>query len=316
MTCNAPVANMGINVHGKEEDMTLDEGSEPTILPDTSSSPESTELVASDASCPEPISCESRTIQHGLPFYDSPSPIRHNSSVQESWTPQSADLGQDPAIFTHPNLFGSVATPIEAQRSLPLQDQFRFGSSSMQSFPSQEFVHGQYGHESTIANGMGPEGTFTRDLPARPVAPKVENIRYPTFAASSTGLAGAFPSNFDYSSWQSDDPWHTQAEPSMYTADADPSGSLLPSTYGSFSSGYSDGTFSSGLPLDTWSNGTQSLTPQYHHGLDEDLQQRGNIQALGSAPHQPLSVNAPSGGNPDLAIKSLNTAVFRNHPQA
>ncbi len=240
MKCNAPVANMGINVHGKEEDMTLDEGSEPTIPPDTSESPESPESVAPDASCPEPISCESRTIQHGLPFYDSPSPMRHNSSIQESWTPQSTDLGQDPAIFTHPSFFGSVATPSGARISLPLQEQYRCGPSSM-SFPGQEFVRGQYDHESTIANGMGPDGTFTRDLPARPVAPKVENIRYPTFASSSTGLAGAF----DYSSWQNDDPWHTQAEPSMYTADADPGGSLLPSTYGSFSSGYSDATFSS-----------------------------------------------------------------------
>ena len=314
MTCVAPVANMGINVHGKEEDMTLNEGSEPTILTDTSSSTESTELVDPDASYPEPTSCESRTIQHGLPFYDSPSPIRHNSSVQENWTLQSADLGQDPAMFTHPRLFGSVATPSGAQISLPLQGQNHFGPSSM-SFPSQDFVRGQYDHESTIANGMGSDGPFTCDLPARPVAPKVENIRYSTFAASSNGLAGLCLSDFESSSWQSDDPWHTEAEPSIYTADADPSSSLLPSTYGSFSS-YSDATYSSGLPLDIWSNGTQSSTPQYHQGLDEGLQQRGNIQAHGIAPHQPANVNAPSAGNPDLAIQSFNTAVFPNYPQA
>ena len=287
-TCNAPVANMGIDVQIKEGEMDVNEGSEPTILADTSSS---TEDFAPDASCPEPTLCEAPINQHGLPFFDSPSPQSHYNSAQESWTPQSANLGpEDPTMFTHPNPSGSIATPSEAQRSLPLHCQYRFGSSSMQSFPSQEFVRRQYDHESTapqrVANGMCPDRTFTRAPPAWPVAQKVENIRHPMWAASSTGMVGIV-------GLQTDELWRAQMERSMYTAVADPSVSLLPSTNGSFSSGYSEAGPYSGLQLDNWNDGDQNAMPQYYQGLNEDLQRGLNLQAANISLYYPSSVNAP-----------------------
>ncbi|KAL9072785.1 MAG: hypothetical protein Q9161_003326 [Pseudevernia consocians] len=323
-TCNAPVANMGINVHINEGEMDVNEESEPSILADTSSS---TEDFTPDASYPDPTSCEARMNQHELSFFD---------SAQGIWNPQLANLGQeDPTMFTHPTHFGSIATPSEA---LPLHGQYRFGSSSMQSFPNQEFVRRQYDHESTapqrLANGMCPDQTLTRAPPARPVAQKVETIRHPMWAASSSGLVGV-----DYSSWQTDELWRAQMEPSMYTAVADPSVSLLPCTNGSFSSGYSvagpssglqldnwnDGNQNAmpqyyqgpeeGLQLDNWNDGNQNATPQYYQGPEEELQQRLNLRAANIPPYHPSSVNAPCGGNPDLANRSFNNVVFRTRPQ-
>ena len=311
-TCNAPVANMGINVHINEGEMDVNEESEPSILADTSSS---TEDFTPDASYPDPTSCEARMNQHELSFFDSLSPKSQYNSAQGIWTPQLANLGQeDPTMFTHPNHFGSIATPSEAHKSLPLHCQYRFGSSSMQSFPNQEFVRRQYDHESTapqrLANGMCPDQTLTRAPPARPVAQKVETIRHPMWAASSSGLVGV-----DCSSWLTDELWRAQMEPSMYTAVADPSVSLLPSTNGSFSSGYSVAGPSSGLQLDNWNDGNQNAMPQYYQGPEEELQQRLNLRAANIPPYHPSSVNAPCGGNPDLANRSFNNVVFRTRPQ-
>ncbi|KAF6241677.1 hypothetical protein HO173_000388 [Letharia columbiana] len=277
--CHAPVAKMGINVQIGDEDLASS----------------SSERVAPQASSPKPRLCKARTIQHGLPFYDSPSPKqkRHNSA-QENWSTQPADLTQDPTVFTHPNFFGSW----------------------MQSFPSQEFVRRQYDHESTasqvVANPMRPNGAFTRSPPAGPVATRVEHARPPTFVASSSGLVGAFSTGTEYSSWQTDDPWNPQAEPSMYSAVPGPSTSLLPCTNGSFSNGYSGANFSSGLPLDIWNDGNQTGMPPYHQGVDEDVQHCLNLQAVGMPWYEPLSLNTPSSGNPALANQVLPTG-FRPH---
>lgn len=301
---------MGIKLQIDEDDISLSEVSEPSILADTSSS---TEEVIPNASYPEPTLCKARATRHGLPFSDSLSPtdISH-SSVKENWTSQSVNMGQDSTIFTRPNPFASVATPGEAQRSMPLHGQCYFGSSSMQTFPNQEFLGRQYDQESTaserVANRMRPKQTFTCSLPTRPVAPKVENLRHSTFAASSTGLVGAFPTDADYSSWQVNDLYNAQVESSMYTAVADPSISLLPSTNGSFSSGYSDASNSTGLQLDTWNGGNQGLMP-YDEGLDEGL----NLQAGNVPGYQALGINPSSAGNPDLANQFFYTTNLGTH---
>ena len=293
-TCNAPTANMDINLQIEEDDLDPSELSEPSILADRSTSTE----VAPEASSPEPTLCKDGTIQHGLPFSDSLSATdsRH-SSVKENWTPQSVNFGQDPIVFTHPNSSGSVATPGEARNAMPLYDQCYVGSSSMQSFHDQEFVRRQFNHESAtsqrVANNMRPNQTFTRSLPVRPVARKAENICHQTFSASSTGLAGAFP-DADYPKWHANDLWNPQAESSMYMDVADPKISFLPSTNGSCSSGYSNASCSTGLQVDAWNDGNQGLLASYNHGLGENLGQQMNIQTVSNPGYQ---TNTTSGGN-------------------
>lgn len=309
-TFTAPVANMGINLPAEGQDTISSAGSESSSFADT---PSSTEEGFSDASCPEPVLREASTFQHGLPFFDpsSPTDVRHNLAQKNS-TQQSANLGQGRTTFIGPNPFGSAATHGEAQRSLPFRDRYHFGSSSMQGYPSQKFPRRPYNHQSTASrrftNPRRPNGTLTRSPPARPVAPKVENIRHQPFAASSSGLVGAFSAGVDYSRWQTDDLWNAQTERSMYTAVADPSVSLLPSTIGSFSSGYSDASFSNGLNLDTWNGGNQALMQPCHQGLDEERQRRLNIQAIGIPGYQPLDMNTLSSGNPDMPNQFLFTA--------
>lgn len=289
-TCDAPTTNMDISLQIEEDDLDPSEVSEPTILGDRSSS---TEEVAPDASCLEPTLCRARTIQHGLPFSDSLSPTdsRH-SSVKENWTPQSVNFGQDPAVFTHPGSFGSVATRGEAQNAMPLYDQCYSGSSSMQSFSHQEVVRRQFDHESAtsqrVANQMrpGPHQVFTRSLPIRPIARKAENICQQTFSASSSGLAGAFPIDADYPSWQANDLWNTQAESSMYMNVADPNTSFLPSTNGSCSSGYNNASYSTGLQVDTWNDGNQGLLAPYNHTFDENASQQLNLQTVNNPGYQ------------------------------
>lgn len=307
-TCHAPMANMRSNVQIEDECVDLSEGSEPSILADTSSS---TEEIAPDVSCPEPILCEARTIGHDLPFSGSPSPTSTRlNSVQDHWTPNPTNLGQDPAIFTHPNPFDPVVTSGQAPRFLPSCEPYRFGPSSMQSVPSK-IGRPQYDLESAasqrVANRMRPNETFTRNPPAEPIAQEVESVRHPTFAASSTGLVGAFSTDADYSSWQTGDLWNAQLEPSIRTAGATPDISYLLSTNGSFSSGYGDASFSSGLPLETWND-----TP-YRRGLDEDLQERLNLQTVRLPQHLPLGMETPSGGIPALANPSSYTTDFGTH---
>ena len=290
-----------------DEDLDLSEGSESSTYADTSSS---TKEISLDESYAKRISCDARTIQDGLPFSNSPSPMdRIHNPVQENWTLQTANLGRDTPIMTQRNSFGCVATPGGAQRSLPLRDQHGVGSSSMQTFPSQEVRRRRYDHDSAAsqqaANRMRPNGRFTRAPAARLVAPKVETICPQTFAASSSGLVGAFPTDTDYSSWQN--LWNAQLEPSMYTAVADPSASLIPSTNGSFSSGYSDASFSSGLHSN---GGSQNIMPPYQQGFDEEFLQHLNLQRISIPGYQPLGVNTPSSGNPDMSNRYPYTTDF------
>ncbi|CAD6563873.1 MAG: hypothetical protein ASARMPREDX12_000123 [Alectoria sarmentosa] len=311
-TFNVPIANMGINVQIEDRDRSLSEGSEPYTLADTSSS---TVEVAPGASCPEPIACEVGTIQHGLPLFGSPSPRdRCHSSAQEDWTLRSADLGRGHQTVTQPNPFGSVAIPGDAQRSLPLRGRERVGSSWMQSFPGQEFPYCECETAGRrVANAMLPTQIISRKPPARPVAPTVGEIRHPTFAASSSGLVGAFSTGADYSRGQTNDLWNAQWEPSTYTAVADPSVSLLSSTNGSFSSGYSDAIFSNGLRMDSWNDGNPARMPPSHQGLDGELQHRLNLEANGVPGYQLLDMNMPCSGNADLAHQLLYTTDFRPH---
>lgn len=297
ITCNAPTANMGVNAQIEGGDTDLSEGSEPSIFADTSSS---TEEAAPDVSCSEPVLCRSPTVPHGLPFLDSPSPIdRRHSSVQEHWTLQSASLGREPIAFTHPSPFDSIATPANVHRSLPLHDQYRFGSASTQSFPSQDVSYLQ-DHESTasqrVANRVRPSRSFNHSPLVRPFAPKVENIRHSGFASSSSGVAGY------YSSGQTDD------FSNAYTVVGDSSTSLWPSMNASFSSSCSDGT-----QLATWNDGNQPMMPRYHQDLHENLPYRLSLQAIGVPQHQPLGINMPSGDNPDQTNQLLYTTDFRTH---
>ena len=306
-TRNAPVANMGTHVETEDEAMDLSEESALSIPVDTSSS---TEEVAPSASCPGPILWEAGTIQDGLPCSDSSSP-----TDGQSWTSQSADRGRDPTVFTHPNHFGSIATPGVDQRSLPLCDQYRFGSSSMQDFPSQ-VVRRQYGHGPSVSERVAPRRRPNRSSPrspaAWPVGPEVENIHYPAFAASSAGLAGYFSPPADHTSWQTNDLWDAQIDPSVYSAVPDPTVSPFPYEGSSFSSGYGDPTLSSGLPSDTRNNGNQSLIPPYPQGLNEDFR-RLTLQTVGNPQYQPLGTNAPSGNNSHPANQSYYPPHFRPH---
>lgn len=52
--------------------------------------------------------------------------------------------------------------------------------------------------------------------------------------------------------------------------------------------------------------------PPYHQGVDEDVQHCLNLQAVGMPWYEPLSLNTPSSGNPDLANQVLPTR-FRPH---
>lgn len=315
--CNAPVANMGTNVQIEDEDLDLSEGSAPSIYADTSPTSSSTEEVAPDKSYFKSELCGARTIQHGLPFISSLSPTDRDSvhnPVQENWTPQTASLGRGATVFPQPNYFGCVATPGEAPRLLPSRDQFRSGSSSTQSFPNQEVPRRRYDNESAAsqraANQMRPNERFTRASAARPVGPKVEITCPQPFAASSSGLAGAFP---DYSSWQTNNLWNAQIEPSIYTAVADPSASLVSSITGSFSSGYNDASLSSGLQWDTWNRENQIAMPLSHQGFDEEFLQHLNLQRGGVSylGYQPLEMNTPSGDNSGLANQYPYTADVR-----
>ncbi len=312
-TCNAPVAKMWIDPQLDDNCMDVSDGSEPTVLADT---PSSTEEVAPDASCPEPTLCKTRTFNHGLPSFDPPLPEdQRTPSVQEEFIPPLSNLGPDPPIIcTQPNPVECSVTPSEVQRPVPLRDQCHFGSSSMQSFPRRQVGPGQNDFNSTaaprVANPMRPRPMFTHSPPPRPMAPKVEHVRHPGFASSSTGFAGYFPGGAGYSSRQTgEDPWTTQAEPSMYTATGDPSALLLSPTTCSFSSGYSEATFAQ---LDTWTDGIQTMQ-SYHQSLDDPRQHFGQ-QAVAVPRYQGYSMdNAPPAGHPNSADQSTCPMAFYNH---
>ena len=286
--CKAPIANMVVTAQTEEEEADPSEGCEPSMHSDSYSS---TEEGASDGSCYEPN--------------------RAHNSVLGSWFQRSANLRQDPTIFTRPDSFGSFATSGEIHRALPFRDQYRPGSSSTQLFPNQGFERRQNGHES--ANWMRPNGISTHSPPSRPIAPKMENVCHQTFAASSSGVAGYFHPDADYTSWQTQNLWDAQIEPSTNTAVADPSISFLPATNGYFGSDYSGAGFSFGLQPDAWNGGNQALVPPNHDGLDEDLQQSLSLQAVNAPQYQTSSM---SGGNPDRANQFLYTTDFSPYAQA
>ena len=222
------------------EDSDQSEGSEPNVLADRSSSV--AELVP-EANYTEPIPCEARTIQRGPPSFNSPSPAdRRDQTVQENWTPQSAIPGHNSGLFTNPNPFGPVATFGEAQRSLPLRDQYHSGSSWVQGLPGQGFTYSQYD-----ANDLRPNATSTQNPLRQLVAAQVDDIRHPTFAGSSSGLEGYYTPDVDYVSW--------------------PSEGYAPATNSSSGRGYGDATFGSGLPFGTYHNENQNGMPPFYPGL-------------------------------------------------
>lgn len=308
--CNAPIANMGITTQTEEEEVGASAGCDPSMLSVSSSS---TEEVASDASSYEPGMCKSRTPQHGLPVFDSPSPTgRPHNLVQGNWFQQSANFRQDPTTFARSDTCGPFATPSEVQRVLPFRDQYRPGSPSTTSHPNQDLVHRQYDHDS--ANRMRPNRISTRSPSSRPCPPKTENVCHQTFAGSSTGFAGLWGPDADHLNWQTQNLWDAQIEPATYMDVADPGISFLPATNGSFGGDYGGASFSFGMQPDTWNDGNQALVPPNHHSLDEGIiQQRLNLQAVNAPQYQISSMN---GGNPDLADQFLYTTDFNTHTPA
>ena len=301
-----PIANMGINAQSEDECVGSSEGSEPSI-PAPADTLTSAEEIAPDTSGPESIlSCKVPTVQRDLPFSSLPpaTSTRFNC-VQDGWAPHQAHIGQDSTSSKHPNTFGTVMTAGEAQSFLPSHEDYPSKSSSMESFPSQ-VLYPQYDHESTasprVAHRMHQNDTFSHDDIVRNIVPKVEIVRRPTFAASSSGLVGAFAIDAQYSSWQTDNLWHAQMEPSIYTAVADPTVGLLPSTNGSISSGYSDA--SSGPPLEAWNK-----TPGHRGSVQEGL----NLQGATTPWHVPLGLRTSSSGSSNTASRSSYNTDFGTH---
>ena len=294
---NTSAASMCFDLEMEDESIDLGEGFEPSIHMDT---PSSTEEVAPD----EPTLYRARRIQH-----------RRRNSVQENWTMQSANLQQTSNISAHPTPDGYVVTRSEPQRSLPLGDQHRFGSSSMQTFPGQVARH-HNDYMSTASQRVASHNrTFAHSPPSRPVAPKVENVRYLGFAASSSGMVGAFPKTDDDASWQIQDRWTPQAASSAYTAAAGSSASPFPSTNTSFGTTYGDARLPTGPQLDTWNNGNQVPFQPSYQSFDADPQQHFGMQTVGLPPydHQELlGMHTPSGDIPDLANQSVYSTEF--HP--
>ena len=300
-----PIANMGVNAQSEDECVGSSEGSEPSIpAPADTFTP--AEENAPDVSGPESISCQVPNIQRDLPFSGLPSATSTRlNCVQDGWAQQQADIGKDPISSKHPNAFGTVMTAGEAQSFLPSHKDFPSKSSSMESFPSQ-VMNPQYDHESTVsqrvAHRMNQNEIFSPDDVVRNIVPKVEIVRRPTFAASSSGLVGAFAIDAQYSSWQTDNIWHAQMEPSIYTAVADPTIGLLPSTNGSFSGGHSDA--SSGPPLETWNK-----TPRHRDPVQEGL----DLQGATTPWHLPLGLRTSSGGSSNTASRSSYNTDFGTH---
>ena len=301
-----PIANMGINAQSEDECVGSSEGSEPRI-PTPADTLTSAEEIAPDISGSESmISCKVPTVQRDLPFSGMPPATSTRlNCVQDGWAPHQADIGQDPTSSRHPTTFGTVMTAGEAQSFLPSHEDYTSKSSSMEGFPSQ-VMYPQYDHESTapqrIAHRMHQNDTFSPDNIVRNIVPKVEIVRHPTFAASSSGLVGAFAIDAQYSSWQTDNLWHAQVEPSIYTAVADPTVGLLPSTNGSCSSGYSDA--SSDPPLETWNK-----TPGHPHPVQEGL----NLQGAATPWHLPLGIRTSSCGSSNMASRSSYNTDFGRH---
>ena len=291
--CNTPTASMCFDLEMEDESIDLGEGFEPSFHTET---PSSSEEVAPD----EPTLYRARRIQHG-----------RRNSVQENWTMQSANLRQTSNISAHPTPDGYVVTRGEPQRPIPLGNQHRFGSSSMQTFPSQVARHHNDYMSTTSQRVASHNRTFAHSPPSRPVAPKVENVRYLGFAASSSGTVGAFPRTDDYPNRQIQDRWTPQAASSAYTAAAGCSATPFPSTNTSFSTTYGDARLHTGPQLDTWNQ--VPFQPSYQ-SFDADAQQHFGMQT-GIPPYdyqELLGMHTPSGDIPYLANQSVYSTEF--HP--
>ena len=267
----APVANMYINPQVKDEKTGQNEMSEPSIH--IGSSPV-TEEVTPEGSCCETTLCNSNA---STTLNSQSREDRRQNSVEENWTMRSTNFRQDPAVSANP-------------------------SSSMQTAYSQ-FRHQQDGQAAwqRLPIRTRVNETSTRSGPAHLVTPEVENIRYPAFAASSSGLAG-------YPGWQTEEYLNPQGTSSVYTADADPNPSLLPYTYGSFSSDYNYSNPSNGPQFEAWNDGSQTVMSPYHPRLGEEQRQRFGGPAVGipQYSYQHLGMATPSAGNQDLADQSLH----------
>ena len=301
-----PIANMGINAQSEDECVGSSEGSEPSI-PAPADTLTSAEEIAPNISGRESmISCKVPIVQRDLPFSDlPPAASTRLNCVHDGRAPQQADIVQVPSSAKHPNTFGTVMTAGAAQSFLPSHNNYPSKSSSMESYSGQ-VLDPQYEHESTasqgVANLINQNDTFRCNDIVRNIVPKVEIIRRPTFAASSSGLVGAFAIDAQYSSWQTDNFWNAQMEPSIYTAVADPTTGLFPSTNGSLSSGYSDA--SSDPRLETWNK-----TPGHQGPVQEGL----NLQGATTPWHLPLGLRTSSGGSSNTASRSSHNAEFGTH---
>lgn len=277
--CTAPVAKMYIDVETEDESKSPNEWSEPRNRADTTSS---IEEISPDASCPEQISSKNRTVGHTSPSLDSPGPMdRRDDSAIEDWsqTLRSVNIRQDPLT-----------------------------SSSMQNFPIQ--VASRQNEYTSTARPQ-----VIRSPPARPIAPKVENVRYPAFSGSSSGLSGVWPAG---TGWQLEDHWGSQVESSMFTDVAEPSASFSTSTHGSLSSGYSDANVSGVPQLDNWDGWSQTMMQPHYQSLDENTQRAFGMQAVGTHrhPYQRLGMDTPSGGISNLPTLPLIPPNSRNSSSA
>ena len=237
-----------------------------------------TEEVTPEISCCEPTLCNSNasTILNSQSREDG-----RQNSVEENWTMRSTNFRQDPAVST--NSSSSMQTSFSQLRGQ------QNGQAAWQQVPVRTRLN----------------ETLTRSAPAHHVTPAVENVRYPAFAASSSGLVG-------YSGWQTEEHLNPQGTSSVYTGDADPNPSLLPYTYGSFSSDYSYSNPSSGPQFDTWNDESQTVMSPYYQSLNEEQQQRFGTPAVGiqSYSYQHLGMATPSAGSQDLANQSLQHTNF------
>lgn len=267
----APVANMGINPQITDPNMGQNEMSRPSNHTGTSAL---TEEVTPEVSCCEPTLCnghDASTMLGSQPRQD-----RSQKSVEENWTMRSTNYRQDQAVSTNP--------PSSMQTSYSQFGRQQNGQGAWQQVPSQTRVN----------------ETLARSAPAHLVTPEVEVVRYPGFAASSSGLVG-------YSGWQGEEYLNPQGTSSVYTDNAAPNPSLLPYTYGSFSNDHSYSNPSSGPRFGTWNNESQTVTSPYGQSLDGEQQQRFGTPAVGYSPYsyQHLGMATPSAGNRDLANQSL-----------
>ena len=271
----APVANMCINPQSKDGKMGQVETSKPSTH--TGSSP-LTEEVTPEVSCSETTLCNSNasTILNPESRED-----RRQNSIEENWTMRPTNFRQDLAVSTNP--------------SFPMQTSY----SQLRCQPNGQAAWQQ----DPIRTRLNE--TLTRSAPAHPVTPDVENVRYPAFAASSSGLVG-------YPGWQTEEYLNSQGTSSVYTADADPNPPLLPYTYGSFSSDYSYSNPSSAPQIDSWNDESQTVMSPYYQSLDEGQQQRFGAPAVGipQYSYQHLGMATSSAGNQDLTNQSLQHTNF------